>query len=1192
MNNHDEGVVILDARGVMLHALYGSSNPETFLVSITNADGTVTTKEENSAVSGFNAFLTRYLFPIIENIAPRRIIAVWDGGSDYRKSLFPGYKQRRSAAKGTKPQEVIDRDKALEEYCKTFMASIGVTQCQVTGVEADDLIALFCQRLSGHKVVYTVDADLLQLMNENVTVLLKGEMQTGDGYLVHKDLEQPVPFHLISLAKSLLGDTSDEYPGVKGFGPGKWNAMVAEYGFDGMEELEQCVKAGDFSVIADILGGAERNKNGKPSNSGEAALQIIYDNRNDWALMYAIASLRPDLCENVHDGKLHKITWYKRMLNKDRALQVMEATGTIDLYPMVRDILPTQTLVTAENFQEELQHFKAHLEESPYVAMDYESYDVLNHQPFQEAANGKGFVDVLSQSITGASFTYGRNMNHTIYVSVDHKDTPNLNDDHIKWCIEQAEAKCDLLVQNASFEVALTDTNLQHVLKTPFDTMIMGSYVDENESLHLKDMSLTYLRYKQATYKETLEAAGASNMRDLTGEQVLSYGCDDAAATAMLFDLFKFILEIEGTWEFVKTQEFPTVHPLYRGFEAGVRIDYERLSELEKEDAEIIDSGMKFMRDYLRETCSTENEDGAANLYSDLVAFETAKLKSDGKNEGAVESKLLKLKESILADSKYQDLVEQRKAVKFAPTPKQITEVAQALGFASELDGVTANKVTAYLADIHETPAEGMTDELRKFANLLAAAVPGLRKREGAEYESFAAFCTEVMERSSPIERFGTELNFDSPKQMQALFYAMLGLPIRVRSKVQPGSAREKLGFEGSPATDDKAVEMAIAEDAPEGSPLRKFLETYRKVKGALTRGKLYYKPYPLWQHPSDGMLHGGIKNCGTVTRRPSGSSPNLLQVSKRGEGKKIRYAVRPLRDDHVIIPIDFSGQELRIMASESKCPVLLDAYIGPVKKDIHSVTAAGIAPVILERRYPEVARQFTFTDVGIPYDLYLAGRKSDDKQVAEALNAVRNVFAKPVNFLIIYGGGPSTLARNLGIPVDMAKAIMDQVFCTYPGIAPWQQATIEFARKHGYTVDAWGNRRHAPSDLFSRDNGKRSRAERQLVNAPIQGGAASLLKVCLTEMYQTHLFEETGSYLIAPIYDEITSSVPADRAVEYVQRTVAIMEKTPPGHAIPMEAEVSIGRDNWRDLIEIGFRPSAERIEAAVRGEELKEAA
>lgn len=1198
MNKTDEGVVILDARGVMLHALYGTKDDDAFPVQVQLASGEMATQFENTANAGFGAFLTRYLLPIIEVIAPRRIIAVWDGGSDYRKGLFPGYKARRSARRGDKPQEVIDRDKALEDYCKTFMASIGVTQCQVPGVEADDLIALLCQRLSGHKLVYTVDADLLQLNGPGCTVMLKGEAQEGDGYMVHKDLAKPVPFHLISLCKSLLGDTSDEYPGVKGFGPAKWNDMVEEYGFDGMEELEQCVKAFDYKVIADILAGAQRNKSGKPVNKGEYALEIIYENRNDWALMYAIASLRPDLCEHVHNGVLHEIKWYKRVLNKDRALKIMEDTGTIDLYPMIRGILPTQELVTCENYEEALRHYKEHLDESPYVAFDFESYDTLEHAPFQEASNGKGFVDVLSQSITGASFTYGRNLNHTIYISVDHKDTANLTDEHIRWAIEAAEAKCELLVQNASFETALCDTNLRHPLKTPYDTMIMASYVNENESSHLKDMSLMYLRYKQATYKETLEKAGAKNMRELTGEQVLSYGCDDAAVTASLFDLFKLILEIEGTWEFVRDQEFPTVHPLYRGFEAGVRIDFDRLSELEKEDAEIIEGGMKGLRDFLRQNCSSENIEGATALYEDLAAFERAKLKDEGKNEGAVESKLLALKESILADSKYMDVVQQRKAVSFAPTALQISKVAETLGFSKSLEGVSANKVTEWVAEISDWLQDGHLEladdgaELVKFTGLLAAAVPQLRKREGAEYDAFAAFCTEVLTRNAPIETFGTELNFDSPKQMQSLFYAMLGLPIRVRSKVQRGSVREKLDFPGSPATDDKAVEMAIAEDAPEGSSLREFLETYRKVKGALTRGKIYYKPYPLWQHPSDGMVHGSIKNCGTVTRRPSGSSPNFLQVAKRGDGKKIRTAFLPRYDDHVIISADFSGQELRIMASESQCPVLLDAYIGPVKKDIHSVTAAGIAPVLLERKWPAVAKLFTFTDSGIPYDDYIAGRKSDDKEVSGALNDVRNLFAKAVNFLIIYGGGPHTLARNLGIPVEMAQAIMDQVFRTYPGIRPWQERTIEFARKHGYVVDAWGNRRHAPADILSRDGNKRSRAERQLVNAPIQGGAASMLKVCLTKMHHSHLFEETRSILIAPIYDEVTSSVPRDTAVEYSHRLIEIMEMTPPGHAIPMEAELSIGANNWGEQIELGFHPSAEAIEAALRGETLKEAA
>jgi DNA polymerase-1 len=339
-------------------------------------------------------------------------------------------------------------------------------------------------------------------------------------------------------------------------------------------------------------------------------------------------------------------------------------------------------------------------------------------------------------------------------------------------------------------------------------------------------------------------------------------------------------------------------------------------------------------------------------------------------------------------------------------------------------------------------------------------------------------------------------------------------------------------------------------------------------------------------------MIHGQIKNCGTVTRRPSGSSPNLLQISKKDGSEGIRSCILPRYPDHVIISPDFSGQELRIMASESGDPTMLDAYIGPVKKDIHSVTAAGLAPVVLERKFPGVFRMFTYGQLGMDYGEFMAGRKADNEQVSKALNFVRNKVAKAVNFLIIYGGGPTTLARNLGVPVDTAKAFMNQVFLTYPRILPWQAESIEFARTHGYVQDAWGNRRHAPAGLWSRDGNVRSRAERQLVNAPIQAGAASLLKVVMRQCRDTHLFEDTGAILLMPVYDELACSVPASTALEFSRRLVGIMNMTPPGHIVPMVAELSIGRNNWASMVELGASPTDEEILAVVNGGALEEAA
>lgn len=1184
MKLKEENYVLLDIRGLLLHSLNRGTDADAKLGS----DG----KSFNRWNYGIDVFIESYLLQIFELVAPRNVIAVWDDNNSYRSSLYPKYKANRVASREKESPEVQNNRDQLQKAAKKLLASLGVTQVMVPNTEADDVIAFFNARLGGMKAIFTVDADLLAMASQTTKVFLKGEMIEGE--------HNGMPVELTTLYKSLVGDSSDNYSGVPRIGEAKaWPHLITEFGLDGMLELQQCVATRNYSVLEQAI-----------RETDDAVLKQIYKNRDTWELMWHLASLHPEICDTVRQGKPHKPRYYKRLPDSEKLMAVLNAAGCPNYFDKLKQWMPVQWLVTDANKSERLKHFKNQLCVTPFVSFDYESYDSLGNQAYQDAANGRAYVDVLSQKVTGASFTYGENMQYTIYVSVFHKDTDNVDMDVLRWVLDTAEESHTLAVQNANFENVVTNTNLGRSINTPEDTRIMAAYVDEEGDNGLKSLSKSYLNYDQTTYKEVI--GDKAGMHELTGEEVLQYGCDDAWVTASLRDLLTLILKTEQMHEFATTNEYEVAHPLDDAFIEGVRIDFDRLKELEEEDALIVKEGMGEVRRLLAENCTTQDKARADNLYYDLEAYTVASLRADEKDDETIKEKLEAMAIKFFDESKYRPYVEVKKEVKFTPTDKGLTKVAHHIGLPKvvELTGVTANKVSEFMVNLsdYRTRLEQIgapeQDIINEFCNLLADSVEGnqLRNREGDKFDSLMEFCLNALADTAGSEWLGDELNFGSPIQQQILLYVKLGLPIRVRSKVQTGSGRDRLGFEGGPATDETAVQMALAEDAPEGDWRRPVLENILAVKGAMTRFGLYYKPYPLWREPGTDVIHPFIRNCGTVTNRPSGSSPNLLQVSKK-DGGKIRSCIRTRRDDHVIISPDFSGQELRIMTSESKDEVLLDAYIGPVKKDIHSVTAAGIAPVFISRAKPGLMQEHGWiltSQGGMQYDDYLTALKGDDRDIADLMDKIRKV-AKAVNFLIIYGGGPTTLARNLGIPVEMAKEFMQQVFKAYPGIAPWQESVIRFARENGYVLTAYGNRRHAPANLFSKDDGLRGRAERQLVNSPIQGTAADILKVVLRECHETKLFKETGAVLIAPVYDEVTSSVPKAAAVEYIERLTSIMELTPPGHQVPMVAEVEVGRDNWGaqsdynpgGMIELGASPSADAILAACEGRDLaKEAA
>ena len=443
-------------------------------------------------------------------------------------------------------------------------------------------------------------------------------------------------------------------------------------------------------------------------------------------------------------------------------------------------------------------------------------------------------------------------------------------------------------------------------------------------------------------------------------------------------------------------------------------------------------------------------------------------------------------------------------------------------------------------------------------------------------------------------ESIGDELNLDSPKQMQQLLYCKLGLPIRLYSKMQKGSMREKLDYRRSgPATDEKAINMALANDALEGSWKRDALRHLSEAKSCHTRRKNYWLSYPMWVHPRDDMVHGSIINCGTVTHRPTGSDPNLLQIPSR-DGGRVRSMVVPKRDQHVIMSPDFNGEELRITASLSKDPVMLDAYVGPSPKDIHNLTTAAIASAVLNREAPEIIEMKQLTLVNglmvMEYDDTVASLKSQDEREAKLFSNVRKL-AKGVNFLLVYMGQASTLSRNLSIPVELAEQFLDAAYATYAGLAPWQDASVEFAREHGYVETSYGNRRHLGQGLFSDDNGVRSRQERQAVNAQVQGCGADILKIVLAGIHKRRIFKETKASLIVPPYDEIAASVPLPAAWEWWCRMKDLMSITPPGHAVPQLPELKASALNWGTCIELGADPTEDEFMEAMnkqlRGEE-----
>lgn len=1232
--------VILDIKGLVTRSYHSGTDPHPVRDEETGA-------RCNSASHGAANFLDRILLPILRDHAPINIIAVADGGNDLRRAVFPTYKMKRAERKVEVPKAQEKEMSLLLEQVNRLLIFLGATVVKVPNREADDVIAALVKMMGSRpKTVYSVDMDLTQLIDEENNTFM---VRFDEPCFVYKhifdrqgtkDYIEVEPRH-VALFKSLIGDSSDEYPGVKGFGPVKWLELEQLLGPEGLDALDAMVAKGDFAELRETVA----------QNPDLKVLTNLLQQASEWRLMYYLAVLHPEACWGSVGKRLIKPEWHKRIPNRSKALAAMSALGIEDMIIDLERWFPTMTLADENNLEFAFQLFNAHIEDTPCVGFDYEGFDSLKHEAFSEAVKKRkgGYVDVMSQVPTGAAFCFGENLQHTIYVPVQHKDTANVDIDYLPTILEEIRGQeKPLIIQNAGFEMTVTENNFGDRCKIvrPHDTRVLGAYFDENMmgmgQDGLKDMTWNLLRYKQTEYAELLAKFEANDMRDLTGEQTLHYGCDDALTACHLWVLFRWALLLEGQWDWVLQKHTAPAHIMEYAFRKGVNIDWDALDRLSAEDAKVIEEGNAAIRAWLEEHCREANMEAVeAFLEADIDATlyqlkqKWAK-KNDNKEPGRerLDALVAEVKMRLLENSVYVPREEIKRAYEFKGTAAQLRDVTGFLGFDPVLEKDTNKGVQEWLLNWADRE---LTDLQQEFITRLGAAAGKLKKREGPEFADLEEICREVVTPHLKSDWVGDELNYDSPPQMHSLFYCKLGLPVRRRSKVQRDSFRYERGFPGSPSTDKRAINAALAEDCPAGDWRRDLLTTLRDVKGAMTRFELFYVPYPLWKHPVDGCIHPGVKDPGTVTRRPTSGSPNILQVSKGptrqmfiphnepervGQFTRLAEAVKaasptiiiPSLPKRLILAPDFSGQELRITGSESRDPELIKAYTGGRRyidkygverleiTDIHSLTTVKFAHRYIEREMGRAAVECLplGSDGRLTYEWYAAVRALEKTQMEEfaamlvkadadleklfkTLGDARNKVAKPTNFLITYLGTASTLAENTSLPEQFCKDVMDEVFAAYGRLAPWQQESIEFGRKYGYVTTAYGTRKHLSEDILSADRGLRSREERRACNQKIQGCAADILHLVETDIYEREFLERYSSYFIAPVYDEIVLDVPLnDDLPALISECATMMDVTPPGHAIPMMAEFSFG-PNWNQQAELGERPCEKQIEEAL---------
>ncbi|MEE1234160.1 MAG: DNA polymerase I [Bacteroidaceae bacterium] len=351
----------------------------------------------------------------------------------------------------------------------------------------------------------------------------------------------------------------------------------------------------------------------------------------------------------------------------------------------------------------------------------------------------------------------------------------------------------------------------------------------------------------------------------------------------------------------------------------------------------------------------------------------------------------------------------------------------------------------------------------------------------------------------------GMEFNIASPKQVGEVLFDHLQI-----------TSKPKKTKTGQYVTSEDVLESLRSKH-----PIVEKILEHRGVKKLLGT---YVDALPLLINPHTGHIHTNFNQTITTTGRLSSSNPNLQNIPVRDAmGKEVRKAFVSCPGD-LFFSADYSQIELRIMAHLSQDANLIDAFMQG--HDIHTATAAKI----FKKELSEVT--------------------ADERRKA-----------KTANFGIIYGISAFGLAERMGVSRTEAKQLIDEYFITYPGVKAYMDRSIAMAREEGFTTTLWQRRCYLP-DINSHNATVRGYAERNAINAPIQGTAADIIKVAMVRIHKRMQAEGVQSRMILQVHDELNFSVPPHEK-ETIQRIVIEEMQAAAQLRVPLIADCGWG-ENW----------------------------
>jgi DNA polymerase-1 len=435
--------------------------------------------------------------------------------------------------------------------------------------------------------------------------------------------------------------------------------------------------------------------------------------------------------------------------------------------------------------------------------------------------------------------------------------------------------------------------------------------------------------------------------------------------------------------------------------------------------------------------------------------------------------------------------------------------VEKVVDYAAEDADVTLQLANVFEPMLLERNAQKLAAEME---NPLIYVLADMEK-EGVriDIDTLTAYSAQLQEEIQKAElsvydKAGLKFNLASPKQLGEVLFDHL--------KLDPKAKKTKTGQyqTGEDVLTALAAKSDIVQDILDFRQMQKLKSTYVDA-------------LPLLVNPRTGRVHTSYNQAVAATGRLSSNNPNLQNIPiKTDRGREVRKAFIARDENHILLSADYSQIELRIIAEISREANMLDAFLNGI--DIHTATAAKVYGTTVEE-----------------------------------VSATQRRNAKAVNFGIIYGQSAFGLSQNLNIPRKEAAEIIEQYFIQYPGIKEYMSDTMNFARENGYVETIMGRRRYL-RDINSANMTVRGYAERNAINAPIQGSAADMIKIAMINIHRDMVAQKLQSKMTMQVHDELVFDVIKSEK-ELIKEIITHRMKTAIKTEVPIEIEIGEGV-NW----------------------------